>query len=249
MAPRGAANAGSAPVPRRSVLVGALGLESNQVAVSVAMFLLALGVFLLLAMSADGIGAAPDAPRLAITAPERITMKDDLGMANPKWRFIAGRWVRRASGSSQVLAQIADTQPWAVALLEDQKFADVDVTVRFRPISGKEDASGGIIVRAKDGRNYLVVRANALEDNFRLYTMVDGRRRLVASAKVAEPKLGQWHRIRVVAKGPKVQAYLDESLLLDHEEKTFTAGWVGLWTKADSVTEFADLEIVGAPMK
>src|SRR2546422_3493934 len=45
------------------------------------------------------------------------------------------------------------TQPWAVAVLEDQKFEDVDVSVRFRPVSGKEDASGGIIFRAKDGRN------------------------------------------------------------------------------------------------
>src|SRR5262249_32244505 len=88
-----------------------------------------------------------------------------------------------------------------------------------------------------DGRNYLLVRANALENNFRLYTMVNGRRSTVASATVTQPKLGDWHRIRVVAKGPKIQAYLDDTLLLNHEEKAFTRGWVGLWTKADSVTE------------
>src|SRR5262249_51793406 len=28
-------------------------------------------------------------------------------------------------------------------------------------------------------------------------------------------------------------------------DKTFTDGWVGLWTKADSVTEFSDLEVTG----
>jgi hypothetical protein len=49
----------------------------------------------------------------------------------------------------------------------------------------------------------------------------------------------------VVATGPKVQAYLNGALLLDHADTPFTAGWVGLWTKADSVTEFADLEITG----
>ena len=115
--------------------------------------------------------------------------------------------------------------------------------------SGKEDASGGIICRAKDGRNYLLVRANALENNFRLYSMVNGRRRTLASARVTEPKLGQWHRIRVVSKGPKIQAYLDDSLPLDHEYKAFPGGWVGLWTKADSVTEFADLEVTGTPAR
>lgn len=195
---------------------------------------IALAVLFLLALGADGIGAV-----------EKISLKDDLGKDNPKWKFVVGQWVRRASGGRQVLAQTAETQPWAVALLEDQKFADVDATVRFRPISGREDASGGLIFRARDGKNYMLVRANALENNFRLYTMIDGYRRLVASAKVREPKLGEWHRIRVVATGPRIQAYLNESLLLDHEDKTFTAGWVGLWTKADSVTEFTDLEVSG----
>src|SRR3989442_9836582 len=113
----------------------------------------------------------------------------------------------------------------------------------------KEAASGGIIFRASDGRNYLLVRANALENNFRLYTIVNGKRSTIASARVTEPRLGTWNTIRLVAKGPRIQAYLNDALLLDHEHKTFTSGWVGLWTKADSVTEFADLEISGTPAK
>jgi len=185
----------------------------------------------------------------AMAAGEKITMTYDLGAENPKWKFAAGQWVRRASGGRQVLAQTAATQPWAVAVLEDQKFEDVDVSVRFRPVSGKEDASGGIIFRAKDGRNYFLVRANALENNFRLYAIVNGKRSTIASARVEEPKLGTWHTIRVVATGPRVQAYLDNAALLDHQDKTFTEGWLGLWTKADSVTEFADLEVSGTPAK
>lgn len=181
----------------------------------------------------------------AIAAGETITMKYDLGAENPRWRFVSGTWVRRASGDQKVLAQTVETQPWAVAVLEDKKLSDVDVSVRFRPVSGREDASGGIIFRAKDGQNYLLVRANALENNFRLYTIVSGKRSTIASARVNEPKLGQWHTIRVVATGRKIQAYLNGALLLDHTDTTFTEGWVGLWTKADSVTEFADLEIKG----
>ncbi|OLB98432.1 MAG: hypothetical protein AUH30_07835 [Candidatus Rokubacteria bacterium 13_1_40CM_68_15] len=187
------------------------------------------------------------ATTFAMAVGEKITVKYDLGAENHKWKFVAGQWVRRASGGRQVLVQTVETQPWAVAVLEDQKFADVDVSVSFRPVSGKEDASGGIIFRARDGRNYFLVRANALENNFRLYTIVNGKRSTIASARVEEPKLGSWHTIRVVATGPRVQAYLDNTPLLDHQDKTFTEGWVGLWTKADSVTEFADLEISGTP--
>jgi len=185
----------------------------------------------------------------AWAAEERTAMKYDLGVENPKWKFVAGQWVRRASGGRQVLAQTAETQPWAIALLEDQKFADVDVSVRFRPISGKEDASGGIIFRARDGRNYFLIRANALENNFRLYAIVNGKRSTIASARVTAPSLGAWHAIRVVATGAKIQGYLDGAALLNHEDKTFGDGWIGLWTKADSVTEFADLEISGTPVK
>src|SRR5262252_2597365 len=185
----------------------------------------------------------------AVASGETTTMKYDLGAENAKWKFVAGQWMRCPSGDRNVLAQTIETQPWAVAILEDRKFADLDVSVRFRPVSGKEDASGGIIFRAQDGRNYLLVRANALENNFRLYTIVNGKRSTIASATTTEPKLGEWHRIRGVAKGPKIQAYLDDALLLDHEDKTFTGGWLGLWTKADSVTEFADLEATGLPTK
>ena len=208
-----------------------------------------ISLLLLVPTLAYGFGAAADVTRLAITSPEKITMKEDLGKDNPKWKFVAGRWVRRASGGRQVLAQTAETQPWAVAILEDRRFDDLDATVAFRPISGKEDASGGLIFRAKDSRNYLLVRANALESNFRLYATVNGKRSTIASAHVTEPALGLWHKIRVVAKGPRIQAYLDETLVLDHEEKTLRGGWVGLWTKADSVTEFADLEVIGTPAK
>ena len=181
----------------------------------------------------------------AAAAGERTTMKYDLGAENPKWKFVAGQWVRRPSDNRQVLVQTVETQPWAVAVLEDKKFSDADISVRFRPVSGREDASGGIIFRAKDGQNYLLVRANALENNFRLYTIVNGKRSTIASARVTEPKLGVWHTIRVVAAGPKIQAYLNGAMLLEHQDKTFADGWVGLWTKADSVTEFSDLEITG----
>ena len=208
-----------------------------------------LGVLVASSIAASVLGAAMAAPGSTAAAQERSTMKEDFSGENAKWKFVAGHWVRRTSDGRSVLAQTVETQPWAVAVLEDKKFADVDVSVRFRPVSGKEDASGGIIFRATDGQNYLLVRANALENNFRLYTIVNGKRSTIASARVNEPQLGAWHTIRVVATGSKVQAYLDGTRLLDHEDRTFTQGWIGLWTKADSVTEFADLEITGTVAK
>jgi len=205
--------------------------------------LLAAGIAAWL-VACNGKPPGAETPLLEVSAQEK--MKEDFEKDNSKWKFAAGKWERRKSGDSMVLAQTAETQPWAVAILEDKKYSEVDATVRFRPVSGKEDASGGIIFRAKDGKNYFVVRANGLEDNFRLYTMKDGSRNQIAGAKVDEPKLGAWHTMRVVAKGDHIQAYLNGKLLIDHKDATYSEGYVGLWTKADSITEFDDLEVSGA---
>ena len=194
------------------------------------------GLLLLVACNRE----APAEAALRLSVPAQQKMKEDFEKDNPSWKFAAGKWERR----SGVLAQTVETQPWAVAILEDRKFVDVDVSVKFRPVSGKEDASGGILFRARDGKNYYVVRANALEDNFRLYAYERGRRQL-ASAGVKAPALGQWHTIRVVAVGDRIQAWLNGALHLDARDARFTSGRVGLWTKADSITAFDDLVIRG----
>jgi Domain of Unknown Function (DUF1080) len=118
----------------------------------------------------------------------------------------------------------------------------VGVSVRFKPISGNEDASGGIVVRFSEGR-YYVVRANALEDNFRFY-YYDRARHMLASANVAAPALGQWHKLQITASGDRFQAWLNDRELIDHRDDRFAVGRIGLWTKTDSVTAFDALTVV-----
>ena len=200
-----------------------------------------LPLVLLLLCACDAPPPASTTPKAAVPAAGRVAVKDDFESDNAKWTFPEGTWTRKGG----VLAQTATNHVYNVALLQEKKFADVDITVKFRPVSGNEDASGGIVFRAADGKNYLLVRANALEDNFRLYTVVDGLRSQIASSSVKAPKLGDWHTLRVVAVGDHIQAYLDGAMLLDHHDSTFKSGWVGLWTKADSVTEFDDFAAEG----
>src|SRR5262245_66202482 len=119
------------------------------------------------------------------------------------WTTVDGRGaveeMAGAPSGRKVLVQRATRNPFNVIVAPPGPFTDVDVSMRFLPISGREDASGGIVFRFDDGK-YYVVRANALEDNFRLYYYDRGRRQL-ASASVKKPPLGQWHLVRVVAVG------------------------------------------------
>jgi hypothetical protein len=89
-----------------------------------------------------------------------------------------------------------------------------------------------------------VIRANALENNFRLYHY-DRSRRQIAGAEIPAPALGAWHTIRVVAVGDRIQGYLNGKLLIDHRDNHIPSGGVGLWTKADSVTAFSELSVRG----
>jgi hypothetical protein len=163
------------------------------------------------------------------------------------WTTVDGQWTVEdmpgAPSGKKVLVQRATRNPFNVIVAPPGPYTDVDVSMKFKPISGQEDASGGIVFRFTEGK-YYVVRANALEDNFRLYSYDRGRREL-ATASVKTPALGQWHVVRVVAVGDHVQAWLDGQLRLDHRDSRFKAGRVGLWTKADSITAFDDLTIRG----
>lgn len=163
------------------------------------------------------------------------------------WRTVDGKWTVEempgAPSGKKVLVQRAMENQFNVVVAPGGPYTDVDVSVRFKSISGREDASGGIVFRFADGR-YYIIRANALEDNFRLY-YYDQKRYQLATATVKPPALGQWHTLRVVAVGDRIQAYLNGQTLIDHRDSRFRTGQIGLWTKSDSVTAFDDLEIKG----
>jgi hypothetical protein len=193
-----------------------------------------------------------DLAELAISAGAKTENWDFAARGIEGWTVVEGQWAVRNMAdvpgwNKRVLMQQATENTFNVIVAPLGPYSDVDVSMRFRPISGREDASGGIVFRFSEGRYYLI-RANALEDNFRFY-YYDGGRRMLSSASVRAPRLGEWHTVRAVAVGDRVQGWLNGTLLLDHRDKRFKAGRVGLWTKADSVTAFDELAVRGVTAK
>ena len=205
----------------------------------------------LAALGAYGMTRGPlaDAGVTEITMPDNVPEEtfDFESQGIESWTSVSGQWaveaIMGAPSGKKVLVQRATKNEFNVIVAPGLPYGDVEVSMKFKPISGREDASGGIVFRFADGR-YYVVRANALEDNFRLYSYDRGRRQ-IATARVKPPALGQWHTVRLVAVGDRMQAWLDGTLYLDHRDARFKAGKVGLWTKADSITAFDDLVIRG----
>lgn len=157
-----------------------------------------------------------------------------------------GRWTVVASDSGQALAQSAKNgnSVFNVALAGDTNAKDVDLSVRMKAIAGDYDQGGGLVWRARDVKNYYLARYNPLEDNYRLYKIVNGKRTLLQNADIAHT--AGWHTLRVTMEGNHVQCYYDGKKYLDAKDSTFPeAGKIGLWTKADAQSQFDDLTLVG----
>jgi len=174
------------------------------------------------------------------------------GRGNP------GVWVvmkdDTAPSNGNVLAQTdADTTGYRfpVCVYDGLTTKDADISVKIKAISGKVDQGGGIVWRYRDKDNYYIVRANALEDNVVIYRVLNGKREDLPikgagrtyGKKVKVPS-GRWNTLRVTAQGNLFTVYFNGEQLYQAEDDTFKdAGKVGLWTKADSVIYFDDLQV------
>jgi hypothetical protein len=173
----------------------------------------------------DSTGALPAGWRAGVT-----------GRGVPKWTVEADT---SAPSKPNVLKQSGSgTFPWCVR--PDVSFADGWVEVKFKPLSGREDQAGGVVWRWKDGDNYYVARANALENNVSLYYTANGRRNTLKYVDAPVPG-NTWHTLRVEFSGKKIRVIYDGKAYIEMEDTHISgAGAVGMWTKADSVTLFDD---------
>jgi hypothetical protein len=162
----------------------------------------------------------------------------------PRWVVIED--ATAPSGSNRVAAETSgDTTDNRFPLLiyDGLDAKDVQVTVRFKPVSGKVDQAAGLAVRLRDANNYYIVRANALEDNVRLYKVVAGKRHQFAGRDVKVPA-GRWHTLGIKIESNRIDVFFNGRELFSATDKTLAdSGKVGLWTKADSLTYFDDLTI------
>lgn len=161
-----------------------------------------------------------------------------------------GQWVVNthpdATSGTKVLAQV-DPDPtdfrFPMAVVDEPLLADLRLSVRCKPVSGNVDQACGLVFRYQDGNNYYVTRANALEQNVRLYKVVEGKRQQFASWNGSVTG-GTWHELGVEATGDHFTVSWDGQRVIDAYDQTFSQpGNIGLWTKADSITYFDDLRV------
>jgi hypothetical protein len=202
---------------------------------------------LVLASLVIGLGTACALAQNSSTAPRQWDFEGEtVGQAPAGFRGVAGNWLVAAEGKSRVLAQTAQNADsvFNLILRPDVMYADVDLSVRLKAVTGVVDQGGGLVWRAKNARTYYVARYNPLEDSFRVYKVVDGRRIQLGSTKA--PGNTEWHTLRITMKGNKIDCYLDDKIHLEVEDTSIRGyGRIGLWCKSDSRSYFDDLSAKG----
>jgi hypothetical protein len=165
------------------------------------------------------------------------------GGTEEKWSVVADP---TAPSKPNVVAQTSTDQTdyrFPLLISDEGSFQDLDLSVKFKAVSGSVDRAAGLVFRLRDPNNYYIVRANALENNYRLYHVVNGRRSQFAGANFKVTS-GDWHELRVEAAGNKITCYYDGAKQIEATDSMLKdAGKVGLWTKADSVTYFDDMKV------
>jgi hypothetical protein len=141
-----------------------------------------------------------------------------------------------------------------LAILNQTDVKDGELSVKLKPVAGKQDRAGGLVWRYHDPDNYYLVRANALENSIVLYKVEDGKRTPLASRGAIPNSYGvnhpvplnQWSVLKVQFRGPLFSVYFNHRRLFEVLDSTFRdPGKVGLWTKAGGVTYFDDFRIAG----
>jgi hypothetical protein len=159
-----------------------------------------------------------------------------------RWLVVEDATATKARAIAQMSSD-ATNYRFPLAIYKPVLARDLEVDLRFKPVSGKVDQAGGIAVRLTSPDNYYVVRANALENNVRFYRVVRGKRQQIedASAKVTS---NSWHTLKLRAEGDRFSVSFDGKHLFTAIDRTFDdAGQFALWSKADSVTYFDQIVI------
>jgi hypothetical protein len=161
-----------------------------------------------------------------------------------EWKVVADKTAPSKGG--YVLAQTAKgpSRLFNLCVLEKSSFTDGEVSVRIKAVAGKIDQGGGVVWRYQDAKNYYVCRYNPLEDNLRVYKVIDGRRVQLGTEEKLVREKGKWFTLSIAHKGDAITCSLDGKKYLEVKDGAIKkAGKVGLWSKADARSHFDELTV------
>lgn len=149
-----------------------------------------------------------------------------------------------------VLAQLArdpTDEHFPLLVYEGDRYHDFTFSARVQAVAGEVAQMAGLAFRLQDETNYYALRISSLGDTVRFYKVVNGIRTPPIGVSVSVPQ-GVWHELKVSCEGNQIRCWFNgEELFPPLTDNSFTQGYLGVWTKSDSVSYFKDLRVVYRP--
>ncbi|HYG22286.1 MAG TPA: family 16 glycoside hydrolase [Verrucomicrobiae bacterium] len=162
-----------------------------------------------------------------------------------EWRVIA----EDGGPEKEIVAQMSREllgQRFPV-LLMDEVVADFKLSIRFKIVAGTLEQSAGLVFRYQNPSNYFVVRADALANSFRCFKVENGLVKPAIGPEVPVTK-NEWHTLVVQSEGTRILCALNGQELVKLIDSTARrTGRIGLWTKSDTIAQFASLRMNYTP--
>jgi len=118
-------------------------------------------------------------------------------------------------------------------------FGDGELQVDFRLVGGASDQFASLLFGLTDDGNHYAFRYNTKDGDTALWKVVDGQReRLHHGGVPVAVALGEWRTLRLNVEGTQVAGWVNDVQALTFELPSPVSGRVGLWSKADSVTDY-----------
>ncbi len=170
---------------------------------------------------------------------------------------VTGLWEVATDDSSEkenhVLRQSSDLgEHYGIALAAAKGLSakDATVSVRFQLLSGEKSVSGGVVLRARDRKNWYAVVADGVAKKLSVVAMIDLKPKVIATADMGSPKLKSWHTLEVKIAGDSIEGTLDGTTKVAAKDASLKqTGWFGLVTRADAETAFDDWKVTPAAAK
>jgi len=150
--------------------------------------------------------------------------------------------VSRRAVLAQTGRNVADSR-FPMLIFEGGNYGDFRLTTRFKIVGGTLEQTAGVVFRYQNESNFYVVRADALNGNFRCFKVANGEWKPPLGPEM-EISRGCWHELEVECEGARILGSLDGTNAIKLIDASGNRpGKIGFWTESDSVSYFTDTRI------
>jgi hypothetical protein len=168
------------------------------------------------------------------TAPERLSEK-----ARQLFPATAAEFEARVRAGLQF--------PYGV-LSSVERFEGGELQVDFRLVGGASDQFASLLFGLTPDGNHYAFRYNTKDGDTALWKVVDGQRERIHHGGVhIEVPLGEWRTLRMRLDGTQITGWVNETQALTYTFPAPVPGRVGLWSKADSITDYRRYVVTPQP--